>query len=267
MEGSSSASFASALLVELASEVRCSILTSLNTRPARLSTIARELDTTVQDVYRNINKLAESGLVTRGGDGKFELTELGMIVLRQIPFFHFVKKHDKFFEKHTVRDLPDKFVLRMGELEGCELFSNVTQVLEKIKKLESNTHEQLRLMIAQAWTEEGNILADIVRGGVDVFLLAGGNTILPREVIESTMELDRLRIAGKIKARLVNRVSIAMYIADNQSAILFPNISGAIEMNSVFIGSQPKAKEWCLDLFNHMWESAGPFNIEKMTVV
>jgi DNA-binding MarR family transcriptional regulator len=74
---------ASDLFMELASELRCSILVSLGKKPAKLSSLARELDTTVQDVHRNVSRLAEAGLVRRD-DSLFRLTEYGRIVIKQI---------------------------------------------------------------------------------------------------------------------------------------------------------------------------------------
>jgi predicted transcriptional regulator len=59
------ASIVSEVFSELASETRCSILISLDKKPAKLSSIARELDITSQDAFRNINRLVDAGLVRR----------------------------------------------------------------------------------------------------------------------------------------------------------------------------------------------------------
>ena len=59
-------------------------------KPAKLSSLARELDTTVQDVHRNVNRLMTTGLV-RKKDGSLHLTEYGRIVTNQILYFIFMK--------------------------------------------------------------------------------------------------------------------------------------------------------------------------------
>ena len=56
---------ASDLFMELASELRCSILTTISRKPAKISSLARELDSSVQEVHRNANRLMETGLVGR----------------------------------------------------------------------------------------------------------------------------------------------------------------------------------------------------------
>ncbi|MGH9955406.1 MAG: hypothetical protein ACRD39_07080, partial [Nitrososphaeraceae archaeon] len=53
---SDGSSLVSDLFMELASHARFLILMSLSRTPARMSSLAREFDTTVQEVYRNLNR-------------------------------------------------------------------------------------------------------------------------------------------------------------------------------------------------------------------
>src|ERR671919_2460431 len=87
---------------ELAGETRCSILILLDNKPAKLSSLARELDITVQEAFRNVKRLVEARMVKRGrieGEGRddlsggsnssssssstFHLTELGRLITKQ----------------------------------------------------------------------------------------------------------------------------------------------------------------------------------------
>ena len=127
---------ASELFLELASELRCSILISVSRNLAKLSYLARELDATVQDIHRNVNRLMVAGLVRRE-DGKIHLTEYGRLVTKQIAYFTFMKKHEKFFESHTLGDIPEKFLQRVGALQKCEFVRSVAAVMERLKKAAS----------------------------------------------------------------------------------------------------------------------------------
>ncbi len=53
---------AAELFMELASDLRSSILISVSRNPAKLSYLAREFDATVQDIHRNVNRLMVAGL-------------------------------------------------------------------------------------------------------------------------------------------------------------------------------------------------------------
>ena len=52
----------SELFTEVASETRYTILISLDKKTSRISSLARELEITAQDAFRNINRLLETVL-------------------------------------------------------------------------------------------------------------------------------------------------------------------------------------------------------------
>jgi predicted transcriptional regulator len=246
-------------------------LISLDKKPAKLSSIARELDITSQDAFRNINRLVEAGLVRRGGaegSSAFQLTELGMLATKHIPYFLIIKKHQDLFEDHTLKYIPDKFVQRIGALQNCEVVENVTPVLERLKKLECSAKQYLRIMVSQAWPEEGKIFAERAMNDIDVWTIIGRNTIFPNEVIESVIPvLGELQKSGKNKGKMLDTVSIAIYISDSQSAVMLPNMKGEVDMGMLLVGNEPSFNEWCLDLFNYFWERAGPARLDKAKIV
>jgi predicted transcriptional regulator len=262
------AAVAAELFLELASETRFSILASLGRRPAKLSTLARELDITVQDVHRNLNRMMDAGLVRRD-DGTFRPTEFGKAVTRKIPYFLFMKRHARFFEEHTLDGLPDKFVQRIGSLQGGEMVSRVTPVLERLKKLESSAVSRLKIMVSQAWVEEGVVLASKAAGGAEVLALVGYNTVFPREVIESIIpSIDKLLNSQLLKSRVIERVGTAVYISDDQAAVMFPTAArGEPGMGSMLLGKDSEFLEWCNDLFDYLWAQATPFDIHKAQTV
>jgi predicted transcriptional regulator len=270
-ETSDKTSQASELFMELASETRLSILTYLNERPAKLSSLSREVNTTVQDVYRNLNRLVEEGLVRRSTDSMFHLTEYGMIVMKQIPDFMFMKENKKFFDDHSlVGVISDKFVQRIGALYNCKKISSVTAVMERLKKLESSTKKQLRIMVSQGWAEEGRIIVELSMHGIQVQSIVGKNTIMPKEIIDSIRRvIEKMPTTNQnMQTKMIEKIDVALYISDEQeAAVMFPNVMGEIDMSTIFIGSDPVFYEWCSDLFNHYWESGGYFDVRKTIIV
>jgi predicted transcriptional regulator len=261
------------ICTELASETRCAILMSLDRKPSRVSSLARALEITAQDVFRNINRLLETGFVRRGvdtsdGSGTFQLTELGRLAVKQIPYFAVLNKHRKLLEDHTFLDIPQKFVQRISVLLNCEVIENVTPVFEKLKKLELGAKEYLKIVVSQAWPEEGRILTDRAMNNVDVWTIIGRNTVFPKEVIENVRpNIVDMQKSGKIKGKMLEKVNIAIYISDSQSAIMLPNTKGEVDMSTLLFGNDPMFNEWCIDIFNHLWELAGPEMIDKTRII
>ena len=261
---------ASELFMELASETRLSILTYLNERPAKLSSLSREVNTTVQDVYRNLNRLVEEGLVRRSTDSMFHLTEYGMIVMKQIPDFMFMKENKKFFEDHSlVGVIPDKFLQRIGALYNCKTVNSATAVFQSLKKMQSSATKSLKIIVSQAWPEEGEILIDRANHGVKIFALVGQNTIFPKNVIENIMpKVNTLISKGIMERRMIEKVRVATFIVDDrEAALMFPHTKDEVDMTTLLVSRDSVFCEWCTDYFDHEWRDSKQFDMKKIKVV
>jgi hypothetical protein len=62
---------------------------------------------------------------------------------------------------------------------------SVAAVMERLNKLESNAKKHLRIMVSQAWAEEGRIIIELSMHGVQVMSIVGKNTIIAVEIIDS----------------------------------------------------------------------------------
>jgi predicted transcriptional regulator len=76
-----------------------------------------------------------------------------------------------------------------------------------------------------------------------------------------------LQASGEAQLKMVDTVNTALYITESQSALMLPNLKDEIDMSMIIIGNNPAFNEWCLDLFNYMWEHARPGDPEKAKIV
>jgi predicted transcriptional regulator len=216
----------SSLFMELASETRFAILMSLSKKPARLSSLSRELNTTAQDIFRNLNRMAEEGLV-RKTDVEFSITEYGSMVVNHVPYFSFLRRHRKFFETHLLAssEIPIPFLLRLGDLGKCSVISSVALVFQRLKKLSSSANSSLKLMVPQAWPEEGEIMINRASHGVQVQAVVGRNTIMPKSVVETIgVTMEKLVKGGFVDIKMVDKVGVGIYLCDDkQAGIMFPS--------------------------------------------
>jgi predicted transcriptional regulator len=84
-------------------------------KPSKISSLARELDITAQETFRNINTLTEANLIKRkeddfGSTGVFFLTELDRLVIKQFPYFTVIRNYQDIFKDHPLENVPEKFV-------------------------------------------------------------------------------------------------------------------------------------------------------------
>src|SRR5437660_2505739 len=102
--------------LELASEQRLAILSRLYEQKSKVSILAKELDATVPEVYRNFERLVKANLIVKESDGGYSITTYGKIACSQIPSLAFLSQNKKYFKDHDFGDLPQKFLQRIGSL-------------------------------------------------------------------------------------------------------------------------------------------------------
>lgn len=247
------------LFMELASETRCAILLMLKEKPTRTNKLAKDLNLTVQETHRNTARLTETGMIRKDSEGLFSLTEYGKLIVDQIQYYQFLFKHQNFFEDHSC-DLPPKFKQRLGVLNNCELITKVTNVQQRIKKIESEAKDHIKLIVSQAWEDEGKILLDRVKNGVKISTIFGFDSVMPDEIEDNIQKkLISFIQKGSLEQKIVDdNVKISLFIADKQAAVMFPNQKGEVDMNTLFSGKDPEFYEWCNDYFEYLWNTAKP---------
>ena len=72
---------ASSLFWELANRDRLNILKLLEKEKRKLSHIAKEIDESIQETYRNLSRLAKVKLVDKDSEGYYTLTAFGRYIL------------------------------------------------------------------------------------------------------------------------------------------------------------------------------------------
>jgi predicted transcriptional regulator len=90
------------LFFELASESRLSILRELQTENLKMQEIARRLDVTATEAFRQLERLSAALLVQKQPEGTFAITQYGKLVLQLSSSLDFAFKHKEYFLTHDV---------------------------------------------------------------------------------------------------------------------------------------------------------------------
>jgi predicted transcriptional regulator len=265
------------IFFELASDQRLSILFKLNKKQSKtdgsynLSKLAKNLNITMQEIHRNLNRLLDAGLIEKDSAGIFSLTTFGNAIITQISTFDFLSRNKEYFSTHTLgAETRMKFIQRIGALNNSEYVSGLVAVIELWKRIYRESREYIFGMLPQ-------IPLDLIETVIPKIKVEGGikfNYILPQKAMVPKKRSELLESAGFnnlikdgiVERRMVDRMQIATVLNEKQATVMFPIAKGQEEadMNSVFYSEDPLFHEWCMDYFRYSWHNSKSFDESKL---
>jgi predicted transcriptional regulator len=255
------------IFFELASQQRLSIIFSLYEKKAKLSELSKDLEITMQEVHRNVNRLQDAGLIEKDSEGIFSLTTFGDTIIKQIPSFDFLSRHKEYFSEHTLGELPMKFVQRVGALNNCELVRGIVAILEFWKQIYRESENYIFEIIPQVPLDLIEpILFNVRERGIRLSYIFPRDVIIPKGRTELLRRLrfDELYSTGRIGRRMVDKVQVAVVINEKKASVLFPTQKGETDMNLMFYSEDQLFHDWCLDYFWFRWYGSKSFEEDKL---
>jgi len=254
------------LFFELAGGLRLSMLMKLADKNYRLSQLASELDATMQEAHRNMTRLLESGLISKGADGDLVLSSYGRMIMTLVPSYRFLYDNREYFSEHGVGDLPLKFIQRIGSLQRSEVVHGVMAILQRWKTLYAGSEKYIREIMAQVPLDLIETVSERVQVGVKFSYIFSSNTVVPkgRTQILQKVGWRNLVSQGLVERRMLDNVSIMTIFNEKQGCVLFPNLKGEPDLNTMFYSEDKEFLDWCQDFFSYQWQKAGPFDEDKL---
>jgi predicted transcriptional regulator len=275
LEESSSFISTSTIFFELASEQRLSILFRLSKQSSKLAKLAKDLDVTMQEVHRNLNRLQDSGLIRKDANGQFFLTTFGTTILQQIPTMNFLSRNKEYFTDHYLGDIPMKFVHRIGALDNSDYIEGLVAVLERWKQIYDSAQEYIYGMLPQIPLELiESLLAILKQGRIKFNYILSQQTIVPRkrtDLLKDAGFQDLLK-KGLVERRMVDKMPVAVILNEKEATVMFPALKRGqpvADLNSIFYSGRDSLlfHEWCLDYFRYSWYGAKTFDESKLLEV
>ena len=251
--------------LELASEQRLQILSKLNKKPLRVSTLAKSINVTSQEIHRNLDRLSDAHFVFKGADEHYHITTNGKIILSQMPLVAFLTKNQKFFETHDLGDMHLKFIRRLGVLEDCKHVKGVTHVLDKWKSIYKNA----KTFVFDAITESPSGMVDpLIKRIKDN---AQYKHIITDDLIEPegrTKTLEKLGYfslikEGKIERRVSNNLDIIIVMNEKEAGVIFSAKDGQPDLRNMFYGTDALFLDWCKDYLEYIWKQSRKISRNK----
>jgi predicted transcriptional regulator len=261
--------------IELASSQRLSILHKLSVQNNKISNLGKDLNVTIQEVHRNINRLVDAGLVHKGAEGIFSLTTFGRTIIKQISTFHFLSRNQDYFSDHTLGDISIKFIQRIGALNNSDYTSGVVAVIEFWKQLYNESNEYIYGLLPQIPFElMETAVSKVKERGLKFRYILPQKAIVPkkRTNLLKTSGFYELLKAGLVERKMIDIIQVAVVLNEKQATVMFKDSKGQIDMNSIFFSRNISIDnglfhEWCLDYFRDCWEHSRSFDERKLTEV
>ncbi len=236
------------LFFELASESRLSILRLLQKENLKMQEIARRLDVTPTEAFRQLERLSGCGLVQRQPDSMFALAEFGKLVLQISISLDFVSKYTEYLSTHDLMRLPSQFVDRLGELLGADLGTDTIKSLN---------------LGSQAFTEAKQYAWGIGEGTIPGQMTSVMNQRVQEGVqVKMLISLERLptgtslpQMPKNVEIRGLSELPAIVVLTEKAAGICFYQIGGRVDYAG-FFGTDPAFHNWVKDLFLYYWNTA-----------
>jgi len=234
------------LFFELASEIRLDILQELKNENLKMQEIARRIDVTATEAFRQLERLSNALLVQKQPDGTFALAEYGKLVFQLSSSLEFTSKHKEYFSTHDVTRFPIQFVNRLGELSQAKLIIDTIETLNKAQRAFMEAEEYGWGMAEGTIPEQMEPIMDkIIQKGVKLRFVIP-ETRLPT----NTSPLQPMK---NVEIRGLLDLPAIVVLTEKEGAVCFRQVGGRMDYAG-FFGKHPTFLNWVKDLFQYYWE-------------
>ncbi|HET9008894.1 MAG TPA: transcriptional regulator [Nitrosarchaeum sp.] len=253
-------------VLDLASPQRLNILFKLLNKDSTPTEIAKELESTKQEVHRNFIRLEESGLIERKNNGKYTTTTFGEAVCTQVPTIVFFSQNRKYFEEHTFADIPYKFKIRCGQLATSQHIKGISKVLEQWKSIYKNSDEYIYEILSEAPLDLVEPLVKQIKKGIKFQYIFSESTLVPkgRKALLKRLGFDSLIEKRMVERKMAKNVQTMIVLNEKEACVLFPSKDGESDITEMFYSDDAMFHEWCLDYFRFCWYGSDIFEESKL---
>lgn len=253
--------------LDLASEQRLDILFHLMQEKSKVTPMAKILESTVQEVHRNFERLAKSGFIEKDIDGFYHLTIYGTTMCTQIPTMIFFSNNRKYFQEHDFGNLPVKFIERIGALSTGKYIKGFTKVIEQWKSIYKNANEYIFEMHSEVSSDLIEPLIKKARDdNVKINYILSETCIVPKGRKKKLDKFDfcKLLEKGIVERKMSKEILVVVALNEKEACISFPDKNGESNIGYAFYGNDARFHEWCLDYFRYCWYNSGIFRENKL---
>ena len=244
----------SELLFEFSNPSRLDILLLIEKKNVKPSQIARDVDQTIQETSRHLQRLTKALLVERVVDGSYSLTPLGKQLLTLIPEINFLALNSEYFATHDPSCIPPELRYGLGLIREYGVSSHVMQAFQETEDLIRDSEEIIWIHSDQVLSSSLPLIQEAIHRGVEF------RVILPRNLIDQGPHaVDHPDIVDhapdQIQDRFLDSVELVIVMSEKRALLAFPTKEGAPDYHG-FTLSNDEGLKWCRELYMHFWNKS-----------
>jgi len=228
------------------------MIEELQAQNLKLSEVAKKLDITATEAFRQLQRLTEAGFLEKGTDGRYRSTPYSRLILESSAAMDFLSKHREYFLEHDTSRIPPQFRARFGELSKTVLHTEAVPNINTGSEVLKNAEKRIDVMGEHRLEQHVQIAKQRSSEGVKV------RTLLQENIIGSMKE-EIIPVKQSIERRSIPRVCAVMIMTEKIAGISLPRLDGKMDYQ-VFAGTDPESMKWAGDLFEDQWNKARPWH-------
>jgi predicted transcriptional regulator len=237
------------LFFQLSSTDRKRILSVLQKENIHLNGLAKRLDMTATETFRQLQRMTEAGLLEKLPDGKYRLTPYAKFVIELASPLEFVSRFREHFQHHDASLIPYEFRARLGELSGGVVVVNTVEMYNKIAEMVNEAEKRIYVTV-EGFESLLNVTRERFQQGLKVkWLMYERYRARAKSFLRSDTQFPEMRLSASIP--------IDITLTDKAAAIALT--SNKDISYSVFFGADSNFLRWTEDMFAYEWEKAKPW--------
>ena len=230
------------LFFELASESRLGILRKLMEKDWKMNEVARKLDLTTTETFRQLQRLSEGLLVEKQPEGTYAITEYGKLVLQLSASLEFVSKHKQYFTKHDISSLPSQFLNRISELSQAKLMMGMVESTMKSSTLIGEAEKFMYAVSPEPVPQAFEEISKQIPKGAEYRILS------PQPPVK----------LPNLENRTLTEPPAVMVVTEKEAGLCFRFKEGRVDYPG-FFGKDPVFLNLVKDLFLYYWNEGKRF--------
>ncbi len=236
------------------------LLLRLQQQKMKLSHISENLDMTLTETSRHVQRLSEAKLIQKDIDGLFGLTAFGTLCISLLTGIGFASRNVQYFLDHDLSTLPVEFIERLGELSAVStVTSDPMTTFRRSELMLQNAEDYVWILSDVVLTSTIPIIHEREKSGVKFrFILQEGAVPPPGFTIIQTPGVKR-KPGSYIEPNelivLASKVHEHIVMTEKEAQFGFREPNGKMDY-SLLLSKDLNSHKWCKDLFLYRWEKA-----------